>query len=92
MKYDWLKTFWEITLEQDICQKWGLWSKDKNYKNFLFALLLGNANEKIFKKYKNTLFLDSFCPSLGKNEFSTKTSGKKSEKETIESLQRKTLN
>ena len=65
-------------------------------------MFLGKANDKIFHKMPNTLFLGPFCPILAKNEFSTKlklspfgiysplTSSKISE-ETNEPILRKTL-
>ena len=38
-------------------------------ENFYFTLFLGGKNEKIFNN--TAIFLGPFCPSLGKNKFST---------------------
>ena len=75
MQFDWMTTFWHITPEQKFCQIRHWWWNINNSISFHFKLFPRKTND-IFQKIKKTTYfgaiLNTFCPTLGKNEFSWK--------------------
>ena len=61
-----------ITKELEIYETYNLGWENKYHNNSPFKLLLGQSNDKIFKKKNNALFWGHFCRSTSKNEFPPK--------------------